>query len=179
MAEVKCAKCHKYKDTSQFHKHSRNKSGVRSRCKSCRAEDHQQRMLEKADRENHNASSRRWYRNNTEKAKDTRAKYREIHSERVATMRKNWEKANKDRRVYISAKYRAKRLQRTPKWLTNDDHTWMSWYYLQAQRLTEITGIKHEVDHIYPLQGSNLSGLHVPWNLQILTKTENATKGNR
>ncbi len=51
--------------------------------------------------------------------------------------------------------------------------------YDEARRITEETGILHTVDHIWPLKGKNGCGLHVPWNLQILTQQENDSKGNK
>lgn len=51
--------------------------------------------------------------------------------------------------------------------------------YEKCDKLTRNTGIKHEVDHIYPLQSKYMCGLHVETNLQILTKEENRAKGNR
>lgn len=50
--------------------------------------------------------------------------------------------------------------------------------YRQCREITKSTGVKHEVDHIVPLRGKCVSGLHVPWNLRIVTRHENATKYN-
>ena len=51
--------------------------------------------------------------------------------------------------------------------------------YLEAQRLTAITGVRHEVDHILPLKSETVSGLHVETNLRVIPGRENASKGNR
>jgi hypothetical protein len=72
----------------------------------------------------------------------------------------------------------AAKLKRTPQWLTKDHWKQINNFYLEAADRQKVTGIKYEVDHIEPLQGENVSGLHVPWNLQILTKSENCKKGN-
>lgn len=51
-------------------------------------------------------------------------------------------------------------------------------FYRLAQRLSMETGVEHEVDHIVPLQGRLVSGLHVEANLQVILKTENRRKFN-
>ena len=51
-------------------------------------------------------------------------------------------------------------------------------FYKEAVRITKDTGVRHEVDHIFPLRGKMACGLHCEQNLQILTRSENARKKN-
>jgi 5-methylcytosine-specific restriction endonuclease McrA len=51
--------------------------------------------------------------------------------------------------------------------------------YDLCKELTKLTGVRHEVDHIVPLCGEYVSGLHVPWNLRVITREENAKKSNK
>ena len=51
--------------------------------------------------------------------------------------------------------------------------------YVIAQRKSLETGIPHDVDHVWPLQGKGFVGLHVPWNLQVIPRTENIRKYNK
>ena len=50
--------------------------------------------------------------------------------------------------------------------------------YAEARMLTKATGVKHEVDHIVPLSGPDVCGLHVSWNLRVITQQENQEKGD-
>ena len=78
-----------------------------------------------------------------------------------------------------AAKRRTKILTQTPSWLTKEQRDDIINIYQAAAARTLHTNIQHEVDHIVPLRGENVSGLHVPWNLQILTEQENRQKSNK
>ncbi len=78
-----------------------------------------------------------------------------------------------------NARYRqAMKLLRTPPWVTSTERSQIASLYLQARQLTKETGIQHVVDHIIPLQGKLVSGLHCLANLQILTAAANRVKWN-
>lgn len=61
----------------------------------------------------------------------------------------------------------------TPTWVNRNA---IEAIYVEARQLTATTGMKHEVDHIIPIQGKRVCGLHVPWNLRVVTKAVNARK---
>ena len=67
----------------------------------------------------------------------------------------------------------------TPKWLTENQKMEIWLKYRLAIELSRATGERHAVDHIIPLHGESVCGLHVPWNLQVLTQKDNLTKYNR
>jgi hypothetical protein len=93
--------------------------------------------------------------------------------------RQKWRKANQGKANALAAKYRAKKLQATPKWLTQAQLNEIAEIYILAQELSWLSEEPLQVDHIMPLQGKNSCGLHVPWNLQILPKSMNCSKHNK
>ena len=102
--------------------------------------------------------------------------------QRIKDWQRDYRKQHKEnnRHQYIAAngKRRAAKLHRTPAWLSADQLDQIRLVYQLAADLTESTGVPHHVDHIVPLQGALVSGLHVPWNLQVLSAQENCSKGN-
>ena len=77
------------------------------------------------------------------------------------------------------AKRHAAKMQRTPAWLTVDDYWCIEQAYELAALRTKILGFSWHVDHIVPLQGKYVSGLHVPTNLQVIPWRDNVAKTNR
>lgn len=81
-----------------------------------------------------------------------------------------WDRENPAKRNALTAKRRAAKLQRTPPWA---DLKAIEAIYTRAQLLGE------HVDHVIPLQGAYVSGLHVAENLQCLPASENSRKSNK
>lgn len=86
---------------------------------------------------------------------------------------------DKGKKRLYDAKRRVAYLEREPKWLTFEQKLEIECFYYKSMRYEEETGIKHHVDHIVPLQGEDVCGLHVPWNLQVIPAKENLSKGNK
>ena len=67
----------------------------------------------------------------------------------------------------------------TPPWLTAEHKRRIRELYRMAIEMTRTTGERYVVDHIVPLQGEAVCGLHVPWNLRVITREENLAKSNK
>ena len=99
--------------------------------------------------------------------------------EKTHDAQKNWRINNPGKNTAKSNKYRTAKMQRTPKWLTKEDFKRMERKYEMCALMTSFLGVDYCVDHIMPLQGYNVSGLHVPENLQILLVSDNLSKSNK
>jgi 5-methylcytosine-specific restriction endonuclease McrA len=67
----------------------------------------------------------------------------------------------------------------TPKWLSRSQKAAIRELYKIAITMTQTTGEQYVVDHIVPLRSDTVCGLHVPWNLRVITRDENARKSNK
>ena len=108
--------------------------------------------------------NKKWQLNNVDKLKQYKKEYR---------------LANLPKYAALEAKRRANKIAATPKWLSIAQTTEIQSYYITATLLTNNTGIKYEVDHIVPLRDKNVCGLHVPWNLQVISAEDNRRKYNK
>jgi uncharacterized protein YdaU (DUF1376 family) len=81
-------------------------------------------------------------------------------------------------RTAIQAERNAAKANATPRWLTRQDRADIAAVYADAATKTAKTNILHEVDHIVPLRSRVVCGLHVAWNLRVITAYENRAKSN-
>lgn len=121
-------------------------------------------------------AKRRYYEQNKE-AVIARANARSPEERRGH--REKYKKQNPELyKAFVSVRKRRHR-NATPPWITAEQKLLIRQMYLEAQRLTKLTGVRYVVDHIVPLINPSVCGLHVPWNLQIMTQEENLQKSNK
>ncbi len=122
---------------------------------------------------------KQYYAENTDKENSRRKRHMDKHKDYYNEYHKWYRENNRGKFVAKSVRYEQRKECRTPSWLTDSDHQEIEDFYTEAARLTDLTGIPFQVDHIIPLKGKKVSGLHVPENLQILQYQENCRKSNK
>lgn len=202
-----CSKCNTLKNINKFTSRSELRRGYKSWCNECIQEYNAGYYVDNSDvikentseyyYENHEeslVSRRKYHHENYQNFKEKKKEYALENYEYFQKYYKNYYLEHRDERLEsvrlyvslnrgkvtaLSALYRAMKLQATPKWLTKEHKQQIQEIYIESARLTKETGIRHAVDHLVPLQGRTVCGLHVPWNLQILTFSENSKKSNK
>lgn len=96
-----------------------------------------------------------------------------------AAAKKKYKKANPDLYRELVSLRRRRFREATPKWLSFEQRMEIRLKYRLAIELSRATGIRHAVDHEVPIQGEEVCGLHVPWNLRVITQEENLKKSNK
>lgn len=196
-----CKKCKQEKPLSEFEPRRDSPDGYRFECRTCYAikrvkwlaghksdsdrRSHQKhrpsRIAKQRKRyyENHaaiRAQRKQWAKDHPEETRMAARRNRENHGERLREKRRQDYRDNQPRYV-AAARAREKRIkQATPPWA---DLKAIEGFYYRSAELSLKTGIKHHVDHIYPLKSPHMCGLHVETNLQILPAKVNLRKSNR
>jgi hypothetical protein len=192
MDAKQCTKCGQHKPHSCFSKCSGSADGLQRRCKQCCASAKKDWS---AKNKLHVSSYNAKYKaDNRDSVSEYNAKrYAEAAQAEIARV-KGYQSKNKDRikamrkqyRIANAAKIAARNAERIalkrlamPPCLSEADIEAARLVYLFSTAWSKATGIQHDVDHIVPLRGKEVSGLHVPWNLRIIPHEINIKKGNR
>lgn len=176
-----CNICGLPKNLSNFHRRAKSKDGRSYTCKACRSDQDSKR-----DPVKNRANSLAWRKRYPEKVLAWRAANYETavrwqkQNKRLHVLKvRAWQKANPGKVNAITAKRRASILKATPRWLSVSQLKEIEQFYVESRELSWLSEGGLRVDHVVPLQGEIVCGLHVPWNLQIIPTVDNLKKGNK
>lgn len=148
-------------------------------CVECMKEDwaiDNKKRSEKPKSEAGKAAGRRYYEKNKDAVK-ARANARP--KSEVTQYKHRHKERNPEYYKALTSVRKRRHRDATPKWITKEQKLDMRKLYLQAMELTKITNERYVVDHIIPLISEEICGLHVPWNLRVITQEENLKKSNK
>lgn len=137
------------------------------------------RLYIEEERRKGRVRSAQYYADNRDLKLAKLAVWRDENREVVRAKVRRWNSENKDVLSAHAAKRRAAKLNATPGWLTQADLKMIKTEYSLAAWCSEVMGTEYHVDHIIPLLGKTVCGLHVPWNLQVIPANDNLRKSNK
>ncbi len=159
-----CKTCCLEKPLNEFTKNSRCNYGVTNKCLKCSAE-----------------YSLKYYYDNTELRAEAQKKSvakRKSKGKDVNKAQREWARRNPHSKRFHAAQRKTHVKQATPPWLTDSQKSHIKRTYKLAQIIKDATGVDYHVDHIVPLRGKNICGLHIPENLRVLRADLNLSKSN-
>lgn len=169
-----CNSCGEQKELEFFPKSPNCKDGHRNYCKVCHQSRKERWRMENLD--DATAKQKLWLSNNPERVLVIKKKWRDANKEYHRLQGKKWREQHPERaKAQVNAR-RGFLKKAQPQWA---DTGKIQEFYLIASKLTKETGISHHVDHIIPLLGKQVSGLHVETNLQVIPAHENQVKSNK
>jgi hypothetical protein len=176
-----CRQCLIEKPIELFRVMKKSKSQHRlTKCSQCYYEDKKLAIQMGLKEKEHKVKNDKTYREkNRKRIQAVQAIWRENNKDKVAISSKRTKLKNIDNVNSLTAKRRACKLQRIPSWTTETDKWMLREIHALALLRTKLTGVKWHVDHIIPLQGELVSGLHTPFNMQVIPATKNIIKGNK
>lgn len=172
-----CTGCNLAKTFSDFGKHKAGKDGIYARCKACEAS--RVAAYSKANSAKNKARALAWYKENTVKAITNNHAYKVANRAAVRAKESAYNKAHPEQRRAHNANRRASRRRATPPWFSELDAFAIQEAYSLATRREAITSFAWHVDHVIPLRGLAVCGLHIGKNLQVIPATLNLRKHNK
>ncbi len=172
-----CRTCEQKKPIAEYQAHSTYKDGISTQCKTCVSE--YRKAIRASNIERDRDYSRKYKAKNRKTILQRSKEYVQANPEKRKATMKAYRQANPEKDAESVRRRQAAKMLRTPKWLTKDDVWMMQEAYHLAKLRTKMFGFSWHVDHIIPLQGATVSGLHVPKNLQVIPWLDNVKKHNR